>query len=556
MEVSVGRRGLQAAALAWGVVAMAAASRAAESVGAADAEQPAPFAIADVAGAGAEEPWAAPIRLSMDFQEAQLGDVLKSFSLQTGINVIASAEIAGNPVTVYFEDVEALDALDQILAAGNLVYERPPGSHIYVIRPKPQEDAPQTLTRVYRLRYGRVSESIFAKAAAAFGDATPFEASKAGGESQGSSGVSASDEGVGIDTVVKELLTEEGQVVVDGRTNSLIVTDVASNFPRLEAAIAALDVPTPQILVDAEIIETTVTKLKDLGFEWGGGTEGTLVTYRPSVLSLNSFPLSLFKKESVATEFDLAEFDGTVSRRQQAGFALLDMTELDGVLQALETDTDTRVLARPKVLTLDNESAVIRLTSDETTGFKVTASGTGSSAQREVEPIRQSTGVIMSVTPQINDDGYITMLVEPSVTKTVTSKVTPPADSGTVRDPKTRSSRTVVRIRSGDTLVVGGLIDRSDEETIRRVPGLSGIPFLGEMFKNVEVNNASSELVVFITPTILREGMAAQVASAVSPASWGAAQAGAAAPASRAQEGGARQETIEDALNRLERPSL
>src|SRR3990167_1953933 len=100
--------------------------------------------------------------------------------------------------------------------------------------------------------------------------------------------------------------------------------------------------------------------------------------------------------------------------------------------------------------------------------------GTGTTTS---EPERTITGVVLVVTPQVNEEGYITMLVEPSVAKTVASKISPPSGQATPRDPKTRSSRTLVRIRNGDTLVVGGLIDRSEAESERRVPVLSGIPF-------------------------------------------------------------------------------
>src|SRR3989338_2648640 len=113
----------------------------------------------------------------MEFQDANLGDVLKTFSQQTGINVIAGSEIADRPITVYLEDVEVLDALDQILSAGDLTYARQTGSQIYIVKAKPAEALPRLMTRVYRLKYARVSESILARAAASFAEKTPYEAS-------------------------------------------------------------------------------------------------------------------------------------------------------------------------------------------------------------------------------------------------------------------------------------------------------------------------------------------------------------------------------------------
>ena len=183
--------------------------------------------------------------------------------------------------------------------------------------------------------------------------------------------------------------------------------------------------------------------------------------------------------------------------------ATLSAESFKGVLQAIESDSDTKILARPKVLTLDNESAIIRLTSEEAIGFESQSQAT--TGTQTSTPERTTTGVVLVVTPQVNEGDYITMVVEPSVTKTVASQITPPTGQAKPRDPKTRSSRTLVRIRSGDTLVVGGLIDRSEQETLTKVPILSGIPFLGEAFKNAELSDSASELIVFVTPRILEE---------------------------------------------------
>ena len=499
-------------------------------------------------------------RISMEFQDASLRDVLKTFSRQTGLNVIAGPDVGDQPVTMFLEDVGVLDALDQILAASGLTYERPYQSDIYVVRPKPKDEgAAVTETRVYRLKYARVSESILARAASKLISQTPFEAkldsksskssstdsgssssSGSGGSSGGDSEAAQATSGdMGIDKVIQKLLTTNGSLVVDGRTNSLIITDVPANFPRVEAAIAVLDVRTPQIMVDAEIIETTLNKIKDLGVEWGTGTEGTLFQLTPAKRT-SRFPYNWVGDRGRR---------GTLSEPSMT-LGMVDTSQAVAVLQALETDTDTKILARPKVLTLDNESALIRLTSDETIGFETSQAATGTTPGSK--PERKTTGVVLVVTPQINADGFITMIVEPSVTKTVASNVSPPSGQATPRDPKTRSTRTLVRIRSGDTLVVGGLIDRSDQHGLRQVPILAGIPIIGEAFKNTEINDTASELIVFVTPRILEEAGGGQAAAA---ASLPRAQAGSSSIVVREQNA-SPQEEIEATLNRLEQSSL
>ena len=474
------------------------------------------------------------MRISMEFQDANLKDVLKLFSQQTGINVIAGEGVGDQPVTLYLEDVLAMDALDQILRAANLTVERLPDSEIYLVKPKPQAQAgpttAKTIARAYHLKYARVSESALAKAGA--GSAVAGETIATGGSSGSSSGSgtgsSTATAGKGLDDVISHLLTTNGSLVVDGRTNSLVITDVPENFPRLEAAITALDVRTPQIMVAAEIIETTLTKAKALGIKWGGSA-GTLGN------------LTLGSRQ---TRFPWSWLDDGGLVHSQAddggpfGLSTLSLASAQGILQAFESDADTKILARPKVLTLDNESAVIRLTADEAIGFTVTTEQISTSS----EPERQTTGVILTVTPQVNDHGYITMLVQPSVTKTVASQLNPPANQAKPRDPKSRSARAVVRIRSGDTLVLGGLIDRDDITTKTHTPILSGVPFIGELFKHSEISNADSELMVFVTPRILEEPSEEKLA-ANNATSMGL----------REQEpSGARQDTMEQSLNVLE----
>ena len=113
-------------------------------------------------------------------------------------------------------------------------------------------------------------------------------------------------------------------------------------------------------------------------------------------------------------------------------------------------------------------------------------------------------------------------------------------------DPKTRSARSLVRIRQGDTLVLGGLIDRSDKDVMQKVPVMSGVPFFGELFKNHEVDDNATELVVFVTPRVMPEATGAQVA-------W---QSQSSVAVREQERGASRQQMIEETLSRLERPRL
>lgn len=484
-----------------------------------------------------------PMRISMDFKDADLKDVLRTFSEQSGINVIATDEVGDRTVTLFLEEVTVMDALDRILDAAGLVCERSVDSEIYLVRPSPEISPTaesSTVTKVYRLKFARVSTSRLARAAEALGSKTPFEAAKqtssltsgGGSGSSGGGGGSTSlgsgggEKEVGIDKVIEKILTKDGKVVVDERTNSLIVSEVPANFPRIEAVLKALDIRTAQILIDAELLETSVAKVKDLGVEWGN--EGTVFGLTPAKRTTR-FPFSTLFSQKTGSSTSVT-------------LGTLDASQSTAALQALERDINTRILARPKVLTLDNESALIRLTTLQVVGFETTTGEQTSTTS--VTPERMTTGVILVVTPQVNERGYITMLVEPSVTQVSTAKVTPPANAGTVVDPKTRSARAMVRIKQGETLVMGGLIDRTEEEITQKVPFLGDIPILGGAFRNKETDRSASELIVFVTPHILEEPEDAQLASSASQMPL----------VSREQEPAtSRQAAIEQRLNALER---
>ena len=513
---------------------------------------------AEIEGQGGEEsaaPEAAaakPVRISMDFKDADLKNVLKSFSQQTGINVIASDEVATRTITLFLEDVTVMDALDRILEAGNLTYERPAGSQIYVVKPKPKA-APEpvpTITKVYRLKFARVSTSRLAKASEGLASSptnivtlpSTGTSSTSGGSTSTSTsqttGTTAGSE-IGVDKVVKQLLTENGAVSVDERTNSLVVTDVPSNFLRIESVLKALDIRTAQVLIEAEVLETTLAKAKDLGVKWGSGTSGTLFQLTPAMHKTN-FPFGdWFGRHGWRS---VSDADTGLTSSQ---LGTVDASQAVAILQALERDTDTKILARPKILTLDNERAIIQLSTQEAVGFTSTVTGS-SGASTTAAPERMTTGTILVVTPQVNEHGYITMMVEPSVTKaSVSTTITPPSTAGSaVKDPKTRSVRALVRMRQGETLVMGGLIDHTEEDVHSKVPVLGDVPIFGAAFRHNGVSRSASELVIFVTPRILEEPSETQLASS-----------GTAAPFSpREQEPAAgRQEEMEKRLNALER---
>ena len=166
----------------------------------------------------------------------------------------------------------------------------------------------------------------------------------------------------------------------------------------------------------------------------------------------------------------------------------------------IKQNLDAKTLARPKIMTLNNETAEIKIATNEVISINTTNNGTGSVVQTTTSAERVETGVMLRVTPQINTDtGEITMYINPRVIDASASSF---AD---FKDPEERSTKSTVRIKDGETVVIGGLIRNDKSVTLTKVPILGDIPVLGALFRQKSTDkNRERELLVFITPHIIK----------------------------------------------------
>jgi type IV pilus assembly protein PilQ len=413
----------------------------------------------------AESETATSPTISMDFQDADLKDVLKVFSQQAGLNFIASEHVKQRKVTLYLDSVSVGDALNTILSANNLTYEQEKESRIFVVKEWGRPDV-ETITKVFPLQYARVTGSEL---------------------TQSGIGLRGGGTDAGIKEVIKELLTEYGRIIEDARTNSLIVTDLPTQFTKIEQTIKQLDIKLPQVMIEAEVIEASLDTIDKLGIDWGNLTTGALLSAKGAARP-DSFPWT--KNPSIA---------GPDGNPTSLYTGYISAMELGGTLAMLTKDTDTKILARPKILTLNNETAEIRITSDTAVSSATTQIGTEGGLGTSTTTIeRFETGVSLLVTPQINKSGEITMFIEPSVVTVKSSALL-----SNVSDPQTRSAKTTVTINDGDTVIIGGLIDTEDEKIFRKVPFLGDIPVLGNIFTKRDDSTQDRELIIFITPHLV-----------------------------------------------------
>jgi type II secretory pathway component GspD/PulD (secretin) len=401
--------------------------------------------------------------ISLDLEGASLIDVLKVLSQQTGLNFVASAGVRDRSITLYLDQVPLKKALDTVFLAYNLGYEFYPESNIFIVR---ELGAPsvELETRVYGLKHARLTST---RLDIEIGEAI-------GGKGEG-----------GIQDAVKDVLSSQGKVVGDPRTNSLIITDFPAQFKHIEPVLKALDVAIPKILIEVEMLNVSKRVADNLGLDWSDGFQ----------LNFGSTYGRSFNNT----------FRFWSNNRGKTGTTSTTLN-LDGVLELLHEETDTKVLARPKILTMSGETAEIKLTTDEVIALEFTFDSDGNIS--DAKPERAETGTSLRVTPIVSSEGQeITLYFEPVHKDAETSGFV--YGNTEYKNVNERSVKSAISLRDGETFVIGGLLANESSLTTTKVPFLGDLPLIGGLFRHQSRDssrNKREELLVFLTPHIIDDG--------------------------------------------------
>ncbi len=264
-------------------------------------------------------------------------------------------------------------------------------------------------------------------------------------------------------------------VVADEDTNALLVMTASGNFDRVREIIAALDHPVPQVLIKVLIAEVTHTDQRDLGVEF-------------SALNLAD------SLSSVVTDFDVGvQSGGLVVRRIE--------DDLDVVLRVLQTVGRLEVLSRPYILASDQQESSITVGAQVPfiRDTRVTEWG------QTINTIQyEDIGIILRVTPHINPEGLVIMDVVPEVS-TLTGQTVPISETVAAPVFAKRSAQSRVAVRDGQTIVIGGLMEDSRTQQVRKVPLLGDIPLLGGLFRRSITDKSKTELLIFLTPHVVHD---------------------------------------------------
>jgi len=443
--------------------------------------------------------------ISMDFQNASLRDVLKVFSIQSGMNFIASEAVQDRKLTLYLHNVPLKKAMDKLFKANNLSYELDRDANIFIVKDWGKLQV-ETETRVFYLKYATVTTSSMKQ------EMSNYLGGGGGASSGSAAGKWKQEEDAGLTKAIKKLLSSVGSIIEDYRTNSLIITDTPSRLEVIAKVIASLDVSVPQVLLEVEMLDVSKNSVDKLGVNWP-------TTLLALDFSAAKRAVKIFGNKSTNPAEGTLELQDTTPSgfklnpwgASHFGPTILSVIDAELSIDFLKTQTDTKFLARPRLLTLNNETAEIRIATSESIGVTTTTTSAGgqtgsSTAQAE----RAETGVVLRVTPQINlDTGEVTMFIFPKVSEAVQGNpITSEDKVNQFRDPEERSTKSLVRVKDGETVVIGGLIRDEFSQVTKKVPFFGDLPIVGALFRHTggdSDRNRQRELLVFITPRIIKD---------------------------------------------------
>jgi len=431
---------------------------------------------------------------SLRVKNMDVARVLALFARAYKLNIITDADIEGK-VSVNFHGLSFKQAMDAILGSLDYAWEREGN----LIRVHAWE------TRNFTVNYIRLvrSTSGSSQASASSGGDT----SSGGGSSSGGSGQSGSITISQQDTVkfwgeldkqLSTLVSKEGKLVINRIAGVIQVTDHPSHVRNVRKFLTRLNRSiNRQVQIDVKIVEVTLNDDYRLGIDWNRIDIGSLAT---KVTFSTSNAIATPAGGFLALPKSLSLNIGHQSNRGKG--------DINSVIEALSEQGNVKIISQPKVRTLNNQPAMIKVGVDKTFFRKEQSTTTGTATTTASTDVPQvvTEGIVLAITPQISADGWIMMDISPVITRV--SSVTEVKDAaGTVQSSapnlEIRQASSLVRARDDSTIILGGLIQDTISKTDRGVPFLEDLPLLGPFFKGVSRIKKKTELVIFITPHLV-----------------------------------------------------
>jgi MSHA type pilus biogenesis protein MshL len=410
-------------------------------------------------------------------QELPIIDALALFSRSNHLNIVAGPEITGT-VTVSFHDLPLERAMSALLETHGYYWEH----HQNLIQVR--QFKTKTLSIDYiRLIRGGTGEN------------------RAQMNSGSSGGTSSSSQDTGQITVnqqdeikfweelekqIQTLMSKDGRLVINRLSGTIQITDWYQRVDEIDHFIKKVHQALyRQVEIEVRIYEVSLNDSYSLGIDWSKinfyGTSGN------------------FELANIIT----APFGGFIAKAATTTISFTDGS-FDGVLEALQEQGEIRVVSQPRVVTLNNQPALIKVATDQPFFTSTVSQGTAGTGNIVTEQVRSVTvGLVLSVTPQISEDGWIMLDVTPIISR-LREIVDSPQETANAPVLDIKQSSALVRLKDGEMVIIGGLIQEENSETERKVPILGDIPYLGRLFKGTYTAKTKSELVIFLSPKIVR----------------------------------------------------
>ncbi len=391
--------------------------------------------------------------ITIDAEDASTPNVLKILAEKGSLNLITGPGVSNGRLTLHIRDVPVDEAVDLIVRAAGLGYERI-GNSVLVAEPAALKEQTGLSSYVVDLKYA---------------DATEVQAA---------------------------LKSLNAQIQVDRGGNRLVVVTNPRVFSEIEQIVQAMDVPLRQVMLEARIVEVSTNAAKRIGIDWDLlNHQGFVVIEGPphGQAVRGGFPDSINYFRSSPDKPNLFQTQAPFYREGYAWRTAIDLMIQDG---------NARVLANPKLATLNGHPAdmlVGQRIPFTVTGVVTTGAGGGATNAQLIE--REEVGIKLRITPLINADGYITTDIHPEVSTVVGFR----GANSDLPVVATRQASTTVRLKDGNTVIIGGLLSEQKTTTVTKVPLLGDIPGIGPLFQHRGSTSDKTDLVIEITPHILPE---------------------------------------------------
>ena len=430
--------------------------------------------------------------VTMNIVDSEVREVLTSLASIGGVNIVADDSVNGK-ITVQLAGVSFQEALDIITKTKGLQYQTI--GNTIIVGTKNNMSAGFGQLHVFHLKFANPDDVVnAAKLALGLGGSTESSSTENSTQTTTTSNTNSTTSN-NDGTTTAEI---SGNLTVDKATNSLLFYGTASEAQKVRAVLDQIDIPYEQVSLEAQVMSINKTDSKNLGIEWEWSKAPQYYEeYTPEKITIDATtgkttsiePAEITKR---ASSFNKGTTGGIISFGRSPDGLPYEFYYA-AKINALINNGKANILSKPKITTINGKEATINIGGEVPIPTLTVSDNTTTTTYEYKE-----TGIILKYTPRVNDDGYITAKIHTEV-----STPTYDADTKAYRFNK-RSADTQVRLKDGETMVIGGLIGSDESKVMSKIPFLGDLPILGRFFSNVNNSKNESEVIIFVTARIVK----------------------------------------------------